>query len=111
MRTGILDAGAYDGPRGCASGLATTGRDLPVGYCVLRPLGSFATWQAEWLSASAKRRKNIKAIVAIVLLAVAVASPALGQSTQSPQGARSGQNAGGTYQGYPTKEWQRPGNW
>jgi hypothetical protein len=57
------------------------------------------------------RRKSMKTIVATVLLAAAIASPALAQSTQSQQGARSGQNAGGTYQGYPTREWQRPGSW
>ena len=59
----------------------------------------------------AKRRRNMKTIVAAVLLVAAIASPALAQTTQSQQGARSGQNAGGTYQGYPTREWQRPGSW
>jgi hypothetical protein len=76
---------------------------------------------------------DMKAIVATVLLAAAIASPALAQSTRSQQGARSGQstqsqqgarsgqstqsqqgsgqNAGGTYQGYPTSAWQRPGSW
>jgi hypothetical protein len=64
---------------------------------------------------------DMKAIVATVLLAAAIASPALAQSTRSQQGARSGQstqsqqgsgqNAGGTYQGYPTRAWQRPGSW
>ncbi len=34
-----------------------------------------------------------------------------GAANQSQQGAQSGQNAGGTYQGYSTKEWQRPGSW
>ena len=53
----------------------------------------------------------MKTIVAAVLLVAAIASPALAQRTQSQQGARSGQNAGGTYQGYSTKEWQRPGSW
>jgi len=63
----------------------------------------------------------MKTIVATVLLAAAIASPALAQSTRSQQGAQSGQstqsqqgsgqNAGGTYQGYPTREWQRPGSW
>jgi opacity protein-like surface antigen len=51
----------------------------------------------------------MKTIVATVLLALAVASPALAQSAQSQQCARSGQN--GTYQGYPTSEWQRPDSW
>jgi hypothetical protein len=59
----------------------------------------------------AKRRRNMKTIVAAVLLVAAIASPALAQRTQSQQGAQSGQNAGGTYQGYSTKEWQRPGSW
>jgi hypothetical protein len=64
---------------------------------------------------------DMKAIVATVLLAAAIASPALAQSTRSQQGARSGQstqsqqgsgqNAGDTYQGYPTSAWQRPGSW
>jgi hypothetical protein len=68
---------------------------------------------------------NMKMVVATVLLAAAIVSPALaqstqaqqqgarsGQSTQSQQRARSsGQNAGGTYQGYPTSAWQRPGSW
>jgi hypothetical protein len=67
---------------------------------------------------------NMKMVVATVLLAAAIASPALaqgtqtqqqgarsGKSTQSQQRARSGQNAGGTYQGYPTSAWQRPGSW
>jgi hypothetical protein len=53
----------------------------------------------------------MRTIVAAVLLVVAIASSALAQRTQSQQGARSGQNAGGTYQGYPTREWQRPGSW
>jgi hypothetical protein len=51
----------------------------------------------------------MKTIVATVLLAIAIASPALAQSAQSQQGARSGQN--GTYQGYPISEWQRPDSW
>jgi opacity protein-like surface antigen len=53
----------------------------------------------------------MKTIVATVLLAMAIASPALAQSAQyqSQHGARSGQY--GTYQGYPTSEWQRPDSW
>jgi hypothetical protein len=67
-------------------------------------------------------RPDMKTIVATVLLAAAMASSALAQSTsqqgarsgrgtQTQQGARSGQNAAGTYQGYPTSAWQRPGSW
>lgn len=52
----------------------------------------------------------MKTIVATVLLAMAIASPALAQTAQSQQGARSGQY-GGTYHGYPTSEWQRPDSW
>jgi hypothetical protein len=52
---------------------------------------------------------NMKTIVATLLLAMAIASPALAQNAQSQQGAQSGQN--GTYQGYPISEWQRPDSW
>jgi len=47
----------------------------------------------------------MKAIFAAVMLAMAVASPALAQSAQSQD---SGQHYyGGTYRGYPTSEWYR----
>jgi hypothetical protein len=51
----------------------------------------------------------MKTIMAAVLVAMAIASPALAQSAQSQQGVRSGQY--GTYQGYPASEWQRPDSW
>jgi opacity protein-like surface antigen len=47
----------------------------------------------------------MKAIFAAVLLAMAVASPALAQSAQSQD---NGRGYGGTYHGYPTSEWYRP---
>jgi ABC-type sugar transport system substrate-binding protein len=55
-----------------------------------------------------QQEKNMKAIfAAAVLLAMAVASPALAQSAQD-----GGQRySGGTYHGYPTSEWYRQDSW
>jgi len=52
-----------------------------------------------------QQENDMKAIFAAVMLAMAVASPALAQSAQSQD---SGQHYyGGTYRGYPTSEWYR----
>jgi len=51
----------------------------------------------------------MKAIFAAVMLAMAVASPALAQSAQSDEGGR--HYNGGTYRGYPTSEWYRQDGW
>jgi Ni/Co efflux regulator RcnB len=49
--------------------------------------------------------KIITTIAATIMLATAVASPALAQYTQAPTQQH---EQGGTYHGYPTSEWTRP---
>ena len=52
--------------------------------------------------------KTMKTIFAALLVAAAIASPALAQTAQSQQNAQ--QNYG-TYNGYPTSEWYRQDSW
>ncbi len=49
--------------------------------------------------------KIIRAVAATIMLATAVASPALAQYTQAPTQQH---DQGGTWHGYPTSEWTRP---
>jgi hypothetical protein len=53
----------------------------------------------------------MKTLLATVILAMAIASPALAQRAQSgaQQGYQSQQN--GTYNGYPLSEWYRTDEW
>jgi hypothetical protein len=50
----------------------------------------------------------MKTIFAALLVAAAIASPALAQSAQSRQ---NNQQNYGTYNGYPTSEWYRQDSW
>jgi hypothetical protein len=51
----------------------------------------------------------MKAILAAVAIAMAIATPVLAQNAQSQRGAQGYQ--GGTYQGYPASEWYRQDSW
>jgi hypothetical protein len=50
----------------------------------------------------------MKTIFAALLVAAAIASPALAQPAQSRQNA---EQSYGTYHGYPTSEWYRQDSW
>ena len=50
----------------------------------------------------------MKAIFTALLVAAAIASPALAQTAQSQ---RNSQQNYGTYNGYPTSEWYRQDSW
>jgi hypothetical protein len=56
---------------------------------------------------STKITNALKVVVAVTMLATAVASPALAQSAPQ-QGA---QDSGGTYRGYPLRDWHTQGSW
>jgi hypothetical protein len=51
----------------------------------------------------------MKTLLATVILAMAIASPALAQRAQSAPQQGYGQN--GTYNGYPLSEWYRTDEW
>jgi len=51
----------------------------------------------------------MKTILATLLVAAAIASPALAQTAQSQRNSQ--QNYGGTFHGYPTSEWYRQDSW
>jgi hypothetical protein len=51
----------------------------------------------------------MKTIFAALLLAAAVATPALAQTAQTEQGSHRGY--GNTYNGYPLNEWYRQDTW
>jgi hypothetical protein len=53
--------------------------------------------------------KNMKTLLATVILAMAIASPALGQ--RAPSTAQQGYQQNGTYNGYPLSEWYRTDEW
>jgi hypothetical protein len=50
----------------------------------------------------------MKTIFAALLVAAAIASPALAQTAQSQRDA---QQSYGTFHGYPTSEWYRQDSW
>jgi opacity protein-like surface antigen len=50
----------------------------------------------------------MKTIVTALVLAAALAAPALAQRSQTQQGA---QPYSGSYQSYPSSEWYRPDSW
>jgi hypothetical protein len=55
------------------------------------------------------KEKNMKTLLATVILAMAIASPALAQRAQSaPQ---QGYQQNGTYNGYPLSDWYRTDEW
>jgi ABC-type sugar transport system substrate-binding protein len=51
---------------------------------------------------------TMKTMFAALLVAAAIASPALAQTAQSQQ---HNQHSYGTYNGYPTSEWYRQDSW
>jgi hypothetical protein len=56
---------------------------------------------------STKITNALKVVVAVTMLATPVASPALAQSAPQ-QGA---QDSGGTYRGYPLRDWHTQDSW
>ena len=56
-----------------------------------------------------RKEKNMKTLLATVILAMAIASPALAQ--RAPSGAQHGYQQNGTYNGYPLSEWYRTDEW
>ena len=56
-----------------------------------------------------RKEKNMKTLLATVILAMAIASPALAQ--RAPSGAQQGYQQNGTYNGYPLSEWYRTDEW
>jgi hypothetical protein len=57
----------------------------------------------------------MKTLIAALTFATLIAAPALVQSANaappSDRGDAAGQTSGGTYQGYPLREWYRPDGW
>ncbi len=51
----------------------------------------------------------MKTLLATVILAMVIASPALGQ--RAPSTAQQGYQQNGTYNGYPLSEWYRTDEW
>ena len=51
----------------------------------------------------------MKTLLATVIVAMAIASPALAQ--RAPSGAQQGYQQNGTYNGYPLSEWYRDDSW
>ena len=56
-----------------------------------------------------RKEKHMKTLLATVILAMAIASPALAQ--RAPSGAQQGYQQNGTYNGYPLSEWYRTDGW
>ena len=56
-----------------------------------------------------REEKNMKTLLATVIIAMAIASPALAQ--RAPSGAQQGYQQNGTYNGYPLSEWYRTDGW
>jgi hypothetical protein len=56
----------------------------------------------------------MKTLIAAVTFATLIAASALVQSANAAPrdgGDDAGQSSGGTYQGYPLREWYRPDGW
>ena len=57
----------------------------------------------------------MKTLIAALTFATLIAAPALVQSANaappSDRGDAAGQTSGGTYQGYPLRDWYRPDSW
>jgi len=56
----------------------------------------------------------MKTLITALTFATLIAAPALVQQANAAprdQGDYYGQNSGGTYQGYPLRDWYRPDGW
>ena len=60
----------------------------------------------------------MKTLITALTFATLIVAPALVQQANAAtrdqddyQGGYAGQNSGGTYQGYPLKDWYRPDGW